>query len=317
MLEALRKQWAARQPRAPIADSLRFDGADVVLGAGTRIAGRSGDIDRRAIALLSTAYRKYIDQSAFRHLRRALHSRANSDDPLALIHLALTGLGKLEQPQDDSRRLFMADGLMKAGVAPEIILNALELDGSDSGALDRAYNPDQPRVPAGSGRESGQWAGNAVSSVYSETKTPSVLMIAAEQSEEMDEEENREEDDNAEPGGPRLSERLQRDLEERGIITEFAGISVWATARVNNGVAIYEVGGLYAPEDDPQNLFRFVRELDQTSWQLGARSVRIYGFGIINQRLFNPRVARRLGFTYELLDSGSVVRLTKTLYGDE
>jgi len=158
MLEALRKQWAAREPRARIADSPRFDGADIVLGAGTRIASGVGpDIDRRAIALLSTAYGMHVDQSALTHLQLALDRRRAGDHPLALIHLALTGLGKLERPQEDARRLFMADGLMKAGVAPAIILDALELDGSDSGALERAYNPDQPRVPAGSGRESGEW----------------------------------------------------------------------------------------------------------------------------------------------------------------
>lgn len=158
MLEALRKQWAAREARAPIADSLTFDGGDIVLGAGTRIAcGAGHELDARAIALLSTAYRMQVDQSALTHLRLALDHRNKGDHPLALIHLALTGLGKLTRPPEDSQRLFIADGLMKTGVASEIILDALGLGESEIATLERAYNPDQPRVPAGSGRQSGQW----------------------------------------------------------------------------------------------------------------------------------------------------------------
>jgi hypothetical protein len=45
---------------------------------------------------------------------------------------------------------------MKAGVPPATILAALG-EPPTQGDLDRAYNPDQPRVPAGNGRPSGQW----------------------------------------------------------------------------------------------------------------------------------------------------------------
>jgi hypothetical protein len=73
-----------------------------------------------------------------------------------LTHLALAGAGRLTEPRDDARRLFIADGLMKASVPPRTILSVL--GGAPAPAdLDRAYNPDQPRVPAGNGRESGQW----------------------------------------------------------------------------------------------------------------------------------------------------------------
>jgi hypothetical protein len=78
------------------------------------------------------------------------------DAPLALTHLALAGAGRLTDPRDDARRLFIADGLMKAGVAPATILAALG-DAPPPDALDRAYNPDQPRVPAGNGIVSGRW----------------------------------------------------------------------------------------------------------------------------------------------------------------
>jgi len=53
--------------------------------------------------------------------------------------------------------------LVKAGVAPAMILAALT-DAPPRCALDRAYNPDQPRVPAGNGIFSGRWtAGEVVS----------------------------------------------------------------------------------------------------------------------------------------------------------
>ncbi|MDR3513343.1 MAG: hypothetical protein P4L73_17030 [Caulobacteraceae bacterium] len=50
----------------------------------------------------------------------------------------------------------MADGLMRAGVAPRIIIDAIGL-ASAAGAPISKYTPDQPRVPAGQGRASGQW----------------------------------------------------------------------------------------------------------------------------------------------------------------
>jgi hypothetical protein len=71
------------------------------------------------------------------------------------MHLALATLGRLPRPRDAARRLFLADKLLEAGSEPETILRALDLDPDE--VLTRAYNPDQPRVPAGSGRESGQW----------------------------------------------------------------------------------------------------------------------------------------------------------------
>ena len=76
--------------------------------------------------------------------------------PLALTHLALAGAGRLTEPREDARRLFIADGLMKGGVSPSTIIAALGEPPAQND-LERAYNPDQPRVPAGNGRPSGQW----------------------------------------------------------------------------------------------------------------------------------------------------------------
>lgn len=147
---------------------MTFEGDDLVLGAGTRVAvvrrgsrraeyegAQSGEA--RIVALLGAANRHPIRPSVLAYIGRALVKQSEGETTLALIYLALTGLPKLARPKEDARRLFMADGLMNAVVAPRIILQALELDPAPLDELERRYNPDQPRVPAGNGRESGQW----------------------------------------------------------------------------------------------------------------------------------------------------------------
>ena len=109
----------------------------------------------RAVALVSVAIGRPLDPSAATHVRRALANAREGDAPLALTHLALAGAGRLDDPREDARRLFIADGLMKAGIPPATILAAL--GEMPPNAVDRAYNPDQPRVPSGNGRPSGQW----------------------------------------------------------------------------------------------------------------------------------------------------------------
>ena len=181
-VEALRKQWDARAAGAPLHRAMTFEGDDLVLGAGTKLAAvergpRKADKDpgpvddARLVAMLSAAYRRPIGAPVLGYIRRALVKQGEGETAVALTHLALTGLPKLAQPMEDARRLFMADGLLKAGVGPRTILKALELDDGPLNQLERRYNPDQPRVPAGNGDESGQWtdgsAAGAASSVVS------------------------------------------------------------------------------------------------------------------------------------------------------
>jgi hypothetical protein len=167
-VEALRKQWGARNASAPLHPLMTFEGDALVLGAGTKLAvaesgshrgerGASAANDAHVVALLSAAYRRPIEPAMLTHIRRALVKQNEGEAALALIHLALTGLPRLANPEEDARRLFMADGLIKAGVARRVILQALELDPARLDDLERRYNPDQPRVPAGNGRQSGQW----------------------------------------------------------------------------------------------------------------------------------------------------------------
>ncbi len=162
LVETLCADWSARGTNARVCALPEFTKGALTLGAGTKIADPRADRGdeaaqgERAIALVAVAIGRPLDASASTHVRRALAKAREGDAALALTHLALAGAGRLTEPREDARRLFIADGLMKAGVPPRTILEALR--GMPAPAdLDRAYNPDQPRVPAGNGRPSGQW----------------------------------------------------------------------------------------------------------------------------------------------------------------
>ena len=124
LLETLRADWAARATNARVSPLPEFAGGALTLGAGTKLAeARDGRRDEategeRAVALVSVALGRPLDVSAATHVRRALAKAREGDAPLALTHLALAGAGRLTEPREDARRLFIADGLMKAGVSP-------------------------------------------------------------------------------------------------------------------------------------------------------------------------------------------------------
>ncbi len=133
-----------------------------MLGAKTILAKRLHDgslegEDARILTLLSVAYGKPVDPSVVGAIRRASkHARAG-DECMASMHIALVPLPRLSDPSEAARRLFIADGLMEDGVSPRDIWTALDFDPAPLDALEKEYNPNQPRVPAGSGRPSGQW----------------------------------------------------------------------------------------------------------------------------------------------------------------
>jgi hypothetical protein len=97
--------------------------------------------------------REKISQAVFGSLRRVAKHWKGGDKCLAAIHLAQMGLPGIGE--DAAYRLVLAAELLDAGVAPgwlarELGLNPVQFDVSK-------YDENQPRVPAGSGRESGQW----------------------------------------------------------------------------------------------------------------------------------------------------------------
>jgi hypothetical protein len=57
--------------------------------------------------------------------------------------------------------LFITESAMKAGMSPRAIFQALKIGGPYVDAIEKAYNPDEPRIPAGSGEPSGEWTNGA------------------------------------------------------------------------------------------------------------------------------------------------------------
>ncbi len=171
LVERLRKEWRARETGSGLNEALCFKSEGLVLGAGTvLVRGEHGAGDEERLkALLSVAYGKPIAGQAIGHVKAAAIRWREGETARASLHLALSRLAPLENPTDTARRLFMADGLMRAGVQPQTILEALDVEASAKD-IAKKYNPDQPRVPAGSGRASGEWTSGGGG-----TQTPSTF----------------------------------------------------------------------------------------------------------------------------------------------
>jgi hypothetical protein len=155
----------ARENPVPISTVMHLASQGPVLGAGTlvlavdaarRLSSLRGQ-EARVLALLSAAYNRAVPPSVLGNIERAAKSWREGDDSLAYIHLAHAGLPELQDPRTAAQRLFLADELMKAGGKPRAIFEILNLDATFIDALEKQYNPGQPRVPAGSGRISGRW----------------------------------------------------------------------------------------------------------------------------------------------------------------
>jgi hypothetical protein len=128
----------------------------------------------RIWTLLSVAYGHEVPLAVLGSLRRVAKHWHSGDESLAAIHLAQTGLPDIGE--DAAYRLSLAAELIGAGVAPREL--ARELGFSPAAGLLK-YNPDQPRVPAGSGRESAQWtsSGDAAGPALTEGRSAEVSLI--------------------------------------------------------------------------------------------------------------------------------------------
>ncbi len=93
----------------------------------------------------------------------------SGDKSLAAIHLAQTGLPEIGE--DAAYRLLLAAELIDAGLAPRELARELGVSPVQFGVS--KYNENQPRVAAGSGRESGQWtsSGDASGSALTEERS--------------------------------------------------------------------------------------------------------------------------------------------------
>jgi hypothetical protein len=163
--EQLRNAWHARKRFVPISPALNLTPEGLMLGAATVLVPADGPRrlqslrgrEARVLALLAAAYGKAIAPSVLGNIERAAKALSEGDDCLAYIHLAHAGLGELQHPYEAARRLFIVDGFMKAGTSPCAVFDALGLGAAYIDAVEKVYNPAEPRVPAGSGRTSGEW----------------------------------------------------------------------------------------------------------------------------------------------------------------
>ena len=81
--------------------------------------------------------------------------RERGDKALADLRLVFAGLPRLRDA-GDAARLKAAEYLLDHGMTPSELLHELEIDAAGLG-LQKEYDPDQPRVPAGQGKDSGRW----------------------------------------------------------------------------------------------------------------------------------------------------------------
>jgi hypothetical protein len=175
--QELLQKWDdwARRPR------MEISGEGLTLGAGTVLAGMARD-ERgrqrlalrdgpRAMALLATAYGQPVEAYVLAKICRAAELWNEGEKALAHIHLSFAGLPPCDG-EDQMLRLFLAEECLAAGVTPAELMQAQGFDPA-SLALWK-YSADQSRVPAGSGRASGQWAsdGNTSEAQPPPTATP-------------------------------------------------------------------------------------------------------------------------------------------------
>jgi hypothetical protein len=136
----------------------------LTLGAGTILVPAEGarklkslkGREQQILALLSAAYGTAVAPSVLGNIERAAKSWSEGDDFTAHIHLAHTGLRALDDFPRAAHRLRMAKGGLDHGASPRAVFEALRLDAQYIDALEKRYNPAQPRVPAGH-PDGGQW----------------------------------------------------------------------------------------------------------------------------------------------------------------
>jgi hypothetical protein len=102
---------------------------------------------------LTAAHGKPAAVGVIAKIRRAGELWCDGEKALAQTHLAFVGLPKIYEM--DAYRLFLAEVALEKGLDPSDLMKAL---GFPRAARDlEKHWEDQPRVPAGSGRESGEW----------------------------------------------------------------------------------------------------------------------------------------------------------------
>lgn len=163
-LRELQTRWDESGRFRNVRAQLSLEDNGLVLGVGTVLAKRDAEgalalegRHLRLAALLAAAYGGPIDISIFRNIARASHWAKRGDKAMAAMQLALARVPRLDDPREAARRLFIADGLIDAGVDPRDIWAALEFDSDEWTALEKLFNQQEPRNPGGEHHLSGEW----------------------------------------------------------------------------------------------------------------------------------------------------------------
>lgn len=164
-IDILKKQWKDEARHRPFHPYLHIDDEGLSLGAGTLLAPMTEDRagasvlaldgeEARILALLSLGYRKPIPITVLKFIKRASMQWAKGEKAIAHFKLAYARLPRFETT-DEAKHLFYADGFLNLGVSPRALMRAHRRDPRELYLL--KYSADQPRVPPGQGRQSGQW----------------------------------------------------------------------------------------------------------------------------------------------------------------
>ncbi|MEW6437736.1 MAG: hypothetical protein AB1508_11295 [Pseudomonadota bacterium] len=158
----LRKQFEGYRLQGAITRETTITDAGLVVGAGTSLMRMRKDRfgrpqlalaeDReRAIALYCVAFQHRPPPDFLRHLASASGNWPH-DKALANLRLVFAQLPRLAN-EADAWRLHLAAALLDEEFSPSRLLSELGFAPFDF----RKYDPEQPRVPAGNGRQSGEW----------------------------------------------------------------------------------------------------------------------------------------------------------------
>jgi hypothetical protein len=184
--QELWQKWDDRARR--LHPRMEISGEGLSLGPGTVLAGMGQDErgrprlalddEPRVRALLATAYERPVDVRLLTKLRLAAELWNDGEKALAHIHLTYASCRLARK----CRRCAFSwrNELLVAGVTPAELMKA---QGIDLAPLDLLkFNPDQPRLSAGSGRESGEWtsdgAGNGRESGESTSDYANITPVA-------------------------------------------------------------------------------------------------------------------------------------------
>jgi hypothetical protein len=161
----LEGRFEKRARSRPIAYAAEIGEDGLVLGAGTILARMTRDSlgepafdleqdEDRLYALLAATHGRPMSPDLSRHLGEAFAHWRRGEKALANIRLAFAQIPRLGD-RSDAYRLFLAEELLDAGMSPAALMKGLGFDAPARGLA--KYDPNQPRVPAGSGRNSGRW----------------------------------------------------------------------------------------------------------------------------------------------------------------